>query len=106
MSVYLISQLTITDVDSYAKYQDAFEDVFKKFAGTILSVDDDAKILIGDCTASRIVLLEFPDTNALKEWLYSEEYQAIGQYRDAGSSAVSMVVRQGVHMELEKFRRD
>jgi len=93
MPVYLISRMTIHDRAEYDKYEARFMDVFEKFSGTMLSVDEEPQVVGGEWNATRSVLIEFPDKPSLFEWLLSPEYKEIGKFRDAGSTAESIIVK-------------
>ena len=47
MPVYLIAQITIHDRSSYDKYDDGFFEVWEKYDGEVLSVDEAPTILDG-----------------------------------------------------------
>ena len=93
MAVYIMSQLTIHDRDRYTQYEEGFMEVFEQFNGKMLSVDEDPKVLMGDWTATRSVLIEFPDKKSAYAWLMSEEYQEISKHRIAASTANSILVQ-------------
>ena len=93
MPVYMISRMTIHDRAEYDKYEERFMEIFEKFDGTLLSVDEEPQVVAGEWTATRSVLMEFPSKPQLFEWLSSPEYQAIGKYRDAGSTAEAIIVK-------------
>lgn len=93
MPVYLISRMTIHDRAEYDKYEARFMDVFEKFDGTMLSVDEEPQVVGGEWNATRSVLIEFPDKPKLFEWLLSPEYREIGKFRDAGSTAETIIVK-------------
>jgi len=92
MPVYMISRMTIHDRAEYDKYEERFFDIFAKFDGKMLSVDEEPQVVAGEWTATRSVLIEFPDKPKLFAWLTSPEYQAIGKHRDAGSTAEAIIV--------------
>jgi len=92
MTVYILSQLTIHDRVEYEKYENQFEEVFEKFDGRVLSIDEEPLVLAGEWEATRSVLLEFPSKQAAFAWMQSEEYQAISVHRNAGSSLSSIMV--------------
>jgi len=94
MTVYILSRLTIHDRDEYAKYEDQFMDVFEKFDGELLSVDEEPLVIAGEWEATRSVLIEFPSQESAFEWMQSEEYQAIAKHRNAGSTLSSILVRK------------
>lgn len=93
MTVYVISQLTIYDREEYSKYEAGFMEVFAKFNGTMLSVDEEPMILSGEFKATRSVLIEFPDKKSALRWMGSKEYRGISKHRVAASFASSILVK-------------
>ncbi|MEM7779516.1 MAG: DUF1330 domain-containing protein [Pseudomonadota bacterium] len=93
MSVYMISRMTIHDRAEYDKYEERFMAIFEKFDGKLLSVDEEPQVVAGEWKATRSVLIEFPTKPQLFAWLTSPEYQEIGKYRDAGSTAEAIIVK-------------
>lgn len=93
MAVYIISQITFTDRTEYDKYADQFMGVFSQFNGKMLSADFEPKVLMGDWTADRSVLIEFPDKPSAMAWLSSDIYQEIAKHRDAGANLNSILVK-------------
>lgn len=93
MPVYMISRMAIHDRVEYDKYEERFMSVFEKFDGTMLSVDEEPQIVSGEWKATRSVLIEFPTKPQLFAWLTSPEYQEIGKFRDAGSTAEAIIVK-------------
>jgi uncharacterized protein (DUF1330 family) len=81
MSAYFIANIAIHDESEYQNYLDQVDDVFQKFNGKYLTVDANPEVLEGTWNYSRVVLIEFPDRDALKKWYYSEEYQGIVKCR-------------------------
>ena len=51
------------------------------------------QVVGGEWNATRSVLIEFPDKPSLFAWLTSPEYQEIGKFRDAGSTAEAIIVK-------------
>ncbi len=93
MSVYAIAQLRITDRDAYNRYQARFMDVMKKFKGRLLAADEHPQVIEGAWDREKLVLLQFPDEPAFREWAESPEYLEIAQDRKAGSDAVVLLVK-------------
>jgi uncharacterized protein (DUF1330 family) len=56
----LLSRLTTHGRGEYAKYADQFEQVFSRFDGKLLSVDEEPLVLAGEWEATRSVVIEFP----------------------------------------------
>ena len=93
MTVYIIARFTIHDRSEYDQYQSGFAEVFEKFDGKMLSVDEEPMVLAGEWEDTRSVVIEFPSKASALTWMMSEEYQAISKHRDAGSTATSILVK-------------
>lgn len=93
MTVYILSRLTIHDRAEYQKYEDKFDEVFSKFDGKLLSVDEEPLVLSGEWEATRSVILEFPSKKSAFAWMQSDEYQEISKDRNAGSTLSSIMVK-------------
>ena len=91
MTVYAVGHIKINNRDEYEKYASQFMGVFEKFKGKMLAADFDAKAVMGEWTADRLVLMEFPDKRAFLEWVTSEEYQAIAKHRDTGADVMTVL---------------
>ena len=92
MSVYIIARFKIHDRSQYDKYSAGFLEVFEKFDGKMLSVDENPTVLMGDWDDTRSVIIEFPSKKSALAWMTSDDYQAIAKHRDAGSTASSILV--------------
>lgn len=95
MSVYLIAQIQIHDREKYADYEAGFMDIFAKYNGNLLAVDEAPQALEGEWDFTRTVLLEFPSKGDADDWYRSDEYQALAQHRYAASDA-NVVAIQGL----------
>lgn len=93
MSVYIIARFKIHDRSEYDKYSAGFAEVFRKFDGKMLSVDEDPTVLAGEWDDTRSVIIEFPSKESALAWMTSDEYQAIAKHRNAGSTANSILVK-------------
>ena len=88
MSVYIIAQLKFTERERYDRYQSRFMSVFRNFNGKLLVADERPAVLEGDWPRDKVVIMEFPDAEAAREFHESPEYQAIAVDRKAGAHAV------------------
>ena len=93
MTVYIIAKFTIHDRSEYDIYESGFAEVFAKFDGKMLSVDEEPMVLSGDWQATRSVIIEFPSKESALTWMMSDEYQAIAKHRNAGSTSTSILVK-------------
>jgi uncharacterized protein (DUF1330 family) len=92
MSVYFVAQISIFDQTSYNRYSAHFRDIFSRYQGTTLAVDNSPVVLEGEWEQRRVVLISFPDERSLLEWWESQEYQEIAKDRRAGSDAVILML--------------
>ena len=86
MSLF-VAQITINDTEKYQKYIDGFYEVFDKYEGEILSVDDDVREIEGKRLHPRIVVIRFPDESEFERWYYSPDYQKLAMLRWEASDA-------------------
>jgi len=93
VSVYVIVQLSIHDRERYDKYAAALPAILAQYGGEAIVADDSPRVLEGEWTGDRVVLLRFPDRDVFRAWAGSPEYQAIVGDRHAGSNAVITLVR-------------
>lgn len=87
MAAYIVAQITITDRQVYGKYEAGFMDVFTRYDGRLLSVEENAHVLEGDWSCTRTVLAEFPSKEIALAWYNCAEYQALAPYRHKGSTS-------------------
>ncbi|HSG90393.1 MAG TPA: DUF1330 domain-containing protein [Pseudomonadales bacterium] len=95
MSVYIVATLKIEDRDAYGRYEDGFMEIFARFDGELLSVDEAPVQVEGDWPWTRTVLIRFPDADAMWRWYRSEDYQALMQHRLQASTG-NIVMIQGL----------
>ena len=93
MPFYVVAQLNIHDRTRYARYESGFMEIFAKYGGSVLSVDEAAKVLEGDWNYMRTVLLEFPSEEQAIAWYHSPEYQSLAQHRFAASDANIVLIK-------------
>jgi uncharacterized protein (DUF1330 family) len=81
MSCYFIAQLTIHDRALYAKYEAGFDEIFARYEGKVVAVDDNPVALEGSPSCTRVVVIRFPSEAELRRWYDSPEYQALAALR-------------------------
>ena len=75
MSVYFVVQEQVNDPSCLQNYMKAAS-AASLGRGRAIVVDDDVTPVEGDWHGSRLVVLEFDDDAAFREWYDSPEYQA------------------------------
>ena len=93
MTVYVIAKLKITDPKTYAKYGEGFMEIFSRYGGQLLAVDDDAEVIEGEWPYTRTVLLQFPDKKGMEAWYNSKEYKELVKHRYASSTAQIALIK-------------
>ena len=85
MSSYFIALIDIHDKQRYQQYLDGFDEIFEKFEGKVIAVEDNPRILEGNWPAGRTVIIRFPDDAELRRWYDSDEYQTLAERRKEAS---------------------
>jgi len=93
MSYYFIAQIKINDDVEYLKYIKDAGDIFNKFKGEYLAVDDKPIILEGKWKYSRTVLIHFQYKEDFDNWYNSPDYQKILQHRLNSADCDSVLIR-------------
>jgi uncharacterized protein (DUF1330 family) len=81
MPVYIVALIEIEDREEYGRYEAGFLDIFSKYQGEILAVDEAPTAIEGQWPATRSVILRFPSEEEAQRWYNSAEYQALAQHR-------------------------
>ncbi|WP_347840084.1 DUF1330 domain-containing protein [uncultured Draconibacterium sp.] len=92
MSVYFIAQININNNNIYQQYINSAGEVFSKYKGSYLAVDDSPVCLEGFWDEGRIVLIEFPSKKDFNDWYYSAEYQEILNYWFKGAICNTILI--------------
>ncbi len=92
MADYFIAKITINDAETYGEYGKRFYPVFETYNGKVLAVDGDYEVLEGECSADRLVIIEFPSAADLRAWYDSPEYQELVALRAQASDAEVLLV--------------
>ncbi|MBT4286884.1 MAG: DUF1330 domain-containing protein [Deltaproteobacteria bacterium] len=87
MTAYFIAQINIFDHKKYNQYLDGYNEIFDRYKGQVIAVDDDTTVLEGEWAYKRTVIIKFPTENDLQAWYMSPEYQELAEYRRQASDA-------------------
>lgn len=93
MACYFIARIQIHDEAEYARYLAQCDEVFARFNGRYLAVDEAPVTLEGVPEEGRVVVIEFPDETSFRAWYDSPEYRSILQYRLRGAHCTASLVR-------------
>ena len=87
MSAYVIYDVDIHDMTRYRDYMQQVQPAIEAAGGRYLARGGPHKVYEGDWEPKRLVLFEFPSTEALETFYTSPAYLSIKPIRDECSSA-------------------
>lgn len=76
----------------YARYIEEVRPIVEKHGGRYLVRGGKVTPIIGDWKPERIILIEFPSANHVKQWWNSPEYKAIAGLREQATQARAIIV--------------
>jgi len=92
MSVYFVVQEEVKDQEGLEEYMKAAKSSTLG-RGRALAVDNDVVAVEGEWHGSRLVILEFEDEEAFREWYESPEYQNALPLRLAATDSRGALVK-------------
>jgi uncharacterized protein (DUF1330 family) len=92
MSYYFVANIKINDQQEYQKYLDGVDEIFEKFNGEYLAVDEKPEILEGNWSYSKAVLIRFNSKQEFEKWYYSADYQEILKFRLSAAICDSILI--------------
>jgi len=81
MPALLFADIDVKDPQAYAEYRTANPGVVKKYHGRYLAVGGDVKVIEGDWSPRRTIIIEFPDMAAVTAFYDSPEYTELRKIR-------------------------
>jgi len=93
MNYYFIASITIKDPGVYQKYLEKVDEVFEKYNGEYLAVDESPLLLEGNWNYTKSVLIRFSSREEFERWYYSDDYQEILKYRLISADCDSILVK-------------
>jgi uncharacterized protein (DUF1330 family) len=92
MPAYLIVEHIITDATKFEEYRTKVGSMIAKHGGRYLTKGGSHKLLEGGhWQPERVVIIEFPDMDALNRWYNSPEYQPLIKLRKECTSDLDMM---------------
>jgi uncharacterized protein (DUF1330 family) len=93
MSFYFFANIRINDPLEYDKYLRHADEIFKRYKGEYLAVDNNPVVLEGSRTYSRAVLIRFPNEDDFRNWYYSDEYRYILKHRLQAADCDTVLIK-------------
>jgi uncharacterized protein (DUF1330 family) len=95
MTAYVLVDVDVTDAEQYDRYRPLAAASVEQYGGRYLARGGASEVLEGDRVPNRLVVLEFPDTEAARRWYHSPEYTEAKATRD-GAATGSFILVEGV----------
>jgi uncharacterized protein (DUF1330 family) len=92
MTHYFVAQIRIHDHAEYDKYLDKFDEIFTRYKGEFLAIDESPTLLEGEWNYTKSVLIKFNSREDFENWYYSRDYQEILKYRLNASKCDTILV--------------
>ncbi len=93
MGYYFIVKVRVNDQIEYQKYIDKSGEIFKKYNGEYLSVDNTPVVVEGEWDCTRTVLIKFKSKNDFEDWYNSKDYQEILKHRLNAADCDSVLIK-------------
>jgi len=91
MSAYLVCMVKVDDPETYRKYTAHTPGLISKYGGRFLVRGGKVDAVEGPPFGDRLVLLEFPSKEVVREFYNSPEYQEIMGFRHESSESVFLL---------------
>ena len=95
MTAYVIVDINVTDPVRYEEYKRLAAPTVELYGGKYIARGGKTETLEGDWSPTRLVILQFEDTEQAKNWLNSPEYREAKALRHQTANS-NMVVIEGV----------
>ena len=95
MPAYVIVQIDIHDAETYARYRELAPPSIARYGGRYVVRGGATEVLEGSWKPGRLVVLEFPDMEAARQWWASPEYAEAKALRQSCADA-EMLLAEGM----------
>ena len=95
MAAYMIARINVTDPEQYKKYIAVTPGILANFGAKFIARGGETVTLEGPEETTRIVIVEFPSLDKVREFYNSPEYQEAIKIRK-GAAELSLVGVAGV----------
>jgi uncharacterized protein (DUF1330 family) len=95
MTAYVIVDIDVHDPVGYEEYKKLAPAAVELYGGKYIARGGKTETLEGDWTPSRLVILQFENSEQAKKWLHSDEYREARAMRHKTTNS-QMVVIEGV----------
>lgn len=87
LPVFVMANLVVKDAAEYRKYEKGFFPLLKRYGGEFVTYDDNPLTFEGSAPRpGRMIVFKFPTEDAAKRWYIDPDYQALSEFRRAGTN--------------------
>jgi len=91
---FIVEVLQVKDEVVYKRYADAARLVIEKYHGKYIIRSSNVTLVSGTLRPERIILIRFPDEQALKDCFDSPEYRELAPLRVQSTESRAFIVNQ------------
>jgi uncharacterized protein (DUF1330 family) len=95
VTAYVVVDVQRTDLERAARYSELAGPSVERHGGRYVARGGATDVLEGDWDPERLVVIEFPSSDAARSWYESDDYRQARRVRD-GAGTWNMVVVEGV----------
>lgn len=99
MTVYMIIESKVKDKETYGQYISRVPEIVSRYGGRYLVRGGRVVSLFGGWLPERMIVLEFPSEDHVRQWLSSAEYKEIERLREAGANIRAILVEASACVE-------
>jgi uncharacterized protein (DUF1330 family) len=92
MSAYLVVDLDIHDLEAIANYRSKALPLVAKAGGRLIALDD-APLELEEWRSTNVLIIEFPDMDAIRGLFASPEYAPLARQRQAAAGSRIIALR-------------
>lgn len=93
MTHYFVAQIRINDPVEYEKYLEKFDEIFSRYHGEYLAIDESPVVLEGNWNYTKSVLVKFKNKPDFDDWYFCDDYQRILKHRLNSSKCDTILVK-------------
>ena len=92
MPAYVIFEIEVHDTEGYEEYKKLSPAAIAAYGGKYIVRGGKTETLEGEWSPSRVVVLQFEDSETAKKWINSEEYKEARSMRHKTAISKAIVV--------------
>ena len=92
MTAYMIVDLDVHDPDGFQKYREGVSPLIAKHGGTYIVRGGDFEIIEGDWKPNRLVIFQFPDRVAIRNFFADPDYADLKALRHRTAKTIAVAV--------------